>query len=269
MRTRHLYAAVAVAALLGTGVVAGATASQQAVHIAPSGSDAALSCPGGMVRLSHEFDENASIFPGDPSPEIEVLFTAEDDGFLLESVKTGTHTGTHLSAPGHFIAGATTVDDLPASDFAWPAYVVDVTERVATNPDFQLSVADIRALERTQGTIPAGALVILRTGFDARFGTPAYLDTAPGFSGAAVSWMFKQRDIKGVASDTFGPDATSDENFMASYRAYQAGGITIENMAGVGQLHRTGDVVIASTVRLADGSGYQTDPLGCLRSTAS
>jgi kynurenine formamidase len=257
---------VVVLATVALGLTATTAFAARGIFLRGGGhSNAKLECPGGMARLGHVFDANASIFPGDPAPEITIVNTIDVDGFLLERVTTGTHTGTHLSAPGHFIAGAPTVDQLPASDFAWPAYVIDVRTRTAADPDFQLTVADVRKYERQVGKIPAGAMVILYTGFQDRWATPGYLDTAPGISAAAVKFLFAQRGIKGVGSDTFGPDASSDVDFEASTEVYSNGGVTIENIANLDQLHLTGDLIIAPTTALAAGSGFLTDPLGCLR----
>jgi kynurenine formamidase len=262
MQRRRFGAFVAATVVVGSLAVTGTVAAVgNGVKI---DAEAELSCPGGIVRLGHVLDESAVIFPGDPVPSIEQVATIPEDGFLVEEVSIGTHTGTHLSAPGHFIEGAPTVDDLAGSDFVWPAYVIDVRQRVAADPNFQLSVADLRAFERREGRIPRGALVILFTGFQDRWPTEAYFDTAPGFSTEAISWMFATRRIKGVGTDTFGPDASSDTDFLASFTTYELGGVTIENMTGLDQLHNKGDIVIASVTRLRDGSGYQTDPLGCL-----
>ncbi len=247
-------AGIAIAQIGGTTVTGGSTGS----------SPAQLSCPGGIVRLGQVFSESASVFPGDPVPDINIAFDYVPDFFRLETVFTGTHTGTHLSAPSHFIAGATTVDQLPAKDFAWPVYVIDVRSRMA-NPNFKLSRQDIKNYEIANGPIPSGALVALLTGYGSRYGTPAYLDTAPGFAAPAIDFMFKERFIKGIGTDTFGPDATSDTRFAASTAVYANGGITIENMRGLEQLHINGDIVIAPTTALLNGSGFLTDPLGCRR----
>jgi kynurenine formamidase len=267
MKKKHLIVASALLCL-GAPVAIATTvnAASNAVNISTDGSDAALKCPGGMARLSQVLTTTAPIFPGDPVPAIDINNTIAADGFLVEKVTFGTHTGTHLSAPGHFIEGATTVDDLPASSFVFPAYVIDIRARTAADPDFQLSVAEVKAYERQVGSIPKGALVILYTGFQARWPGESYSDTAPGISEAAVNWLFSARRIKGVGSDTFGPDASSDTDFAASTAVYTNGGVTIENMAGLDQLHKRGDIVMAPTVRLVDGSGYQNDPIACLRS---
>lgn len=260
-----------VAALAATAVVAGAAGAAGArfgVEVRGSGGGGAgalLRCDGGMTRLSHVLFEGASVFPGDPLPSVDVLSTAEDDGFRLELVSTGTHTGTHLDAPGHFRPGGRTVDELEAEELVWPAYVIDVRARMAApgDDDFQLTVDDIRQVERRQGRIPNGALVIIQTGFDAKFGTPDYDGPAPGFGGDTVQWLFDERHIGGVGSDTYGPDATSDGGFSATDTALGNDGIAMPGLNNLDSLNRTGDIVIAGVIPLEEGSGYQIDPLAC------
>jgi kynurenine formamidase len=230
------------------------------------GGGAALQCPRGMARLGHIFDQNASVFPGDPAPQVEIVATIEANGFLVEEVTTGTHTSTHIDAPGHFIAGARTIDDLRAEEFVWPTYVIDVRDRIAAPgpDDFQLSISDIRAYEQQNGRIAKGSMVIIRTGFETKFRTPAYADPAPGFSGDAVNWLVANRQIGGVGSDTFGPDATSDAAFAATYNILAADKIALPGLTNLAQLQVKGDLIMAPAVALRDGSGYQVDPLACL-----
>jgi kynurenine formamidase len=251
-----------VAALAVTGVAAGNSFK----ITGGGGSGAKLECPRGIARLGHVFDENASVFPGDPSPHITLAATIEANGFQVEEVTTGTHTGTHLDAPGHFIAGGRTVDQLVGKELVWPLYVIDVRQRMAAAADdgFQLSVADIRAYEKENGKIKNGSMVVIRTGFDAFFGTPAFLDAAPGFSGAAVQWMVDQRNIGGIGSDTFGPDATSDADFSATFTILNNNRVALPGLNSLESLQVKGDIIMAPTVALRNGSGYQTDPLGCL-----
>lgn len=230
------------------------------------GGNARLECPRGMARLGHVFDETASVFPGDPAPSISIVANIPDNGFRVEEVRTGVHTGTHIDAPGHFIEGARTIDDLAATEFVWPAYVIDVRARMAATADdgFQLTADDVRAYERQNGKIKKGSMVIIRTGFDQLFRTPAFLEAAPGFSGDAVNWMVANRQIGGVGSDTFGPDATSDADFSATYNILAANKVALPGLNNLAALQTKGDLIIATAVALRDGSGYQTDPLACL-----
>lgn len=233
-----------------------------------SESQQALSAPT-VVRLGHILDSTAPLFPGDPPFSSTIWNTIAKDGYKLELISMGTHTGTHVSAPCHFITGATCIDQLPASAFVLPAYVLDVRCRVASDPDhadFKLSIQDVKDFEASIGKkIPNHAIVILFTGFQDKWGTPAYYDKAPGFSTDAVNWMVAKRGIASLGADTFGPDASTDPNFEGSTAIFTAGGTTFENLAGLEQLHTYGDTVIATPDRLKDGSGFPTSPIAILR----
>lgn len=239
-------------------------------------SNAALTCPGGMTRLGHVFNEDANIFPDDPETMIEVIYEVVPDGFLLEKLTASTHTGTHIDAPAHFVEGLRTIDDLDASEFVWPAYVIDVRDRVeaegvvydaetgAIDAGFQLTKKDIKDYEKVYGKIPKGAMVIIHTGWEDKFGTPAYEnDLAPGFAGDAVVWMFNARKIGGIGSDTFGPDSYTDEFFDATYQALLADGVAMPGLNNLDTLDVNGDLMIATAVAIEDGSGIQVDPISC------
>lgn len=218
-----------------------------------------------VVTLAHVLRTDSPIFPGDPLFTIDIFNTVADDGYLLEQINLGTHTGTHVSAPCHFIEGAPCVQDLPAKMFIRPVVVIDVRDRVdCEGGDFQVTKADIRSWERAHGTIPQGAIVMLNTGFGSKFFQPGYYDDAPGFAGAAATWLMKPvaqggRGAAGTGSDTFGPDATSDGDFSATYETLLAGGVTIENAVRLEKLPAQGATIIFLPARLDQGSGFQTN----------
>lgn len=221
-----------------------------------------------VVSVAQPLRTNSPLFPGDPVFTSELWTTVETDGYKLENIALGTHTGTHMSAPCHFIDGALCVDDLPAKMFVRKAVVIDVRARVAVEGgDFQVTKQDIRDWERQNGRIPEGAMVLLETGFSADFFNDHYFDDAPGFSGEAVAWLMRStgqggRGAAGTGSDTFGPDATSDVNFDASYETYLAGGVTLENLAHLERLPAQGATIVFLPALLKDGSGFQTNVIG-------
>jgi kynurenine formamidase len=271
-RARNAKSTKVVAMTAAMVAIATATGFAAGNNFKVSGGDgggAKLECPRGMARLGQKFSVDASVFPGDPVPQITIVATIAADGFLVEKVNTGVHTGTHLDSPGHFIEGGRTVDQLAAEEFVWPAYVVDVKARMAAVADdgFQLSVADIKAYEKANGKIKPGSMVIIRTGFDKFYGTPAFLNDTPGFSAAAVQWMVDNRNIGGVGSDTFGPDASTDSTFGATYTILNNNRVAIPGLNNLDALQVKGDIMMAPTVALKNGSGYQTDPLACLGRT--
>ena len=218
-----------------------------------------------VVTLAHVLRTDSPIFPGDPLFTIDIFNTVEDDGYKLEQINLGTHTGTHVSAPCHFILGAPCVEDLPAKMFIRPVVVIDVRDRVrCEGGDFQVTKNDIRAWERRNGNIPQGAIVLLNTGFGDHFFDASYYDDAPGFAGDAATWLMKPvsqggRGAAGTGSDTFGPDATTDGDFSATYETLLAGGVTLENVVRLEKLPAQGATIIFLPARLDEGSGFQTN----------
>jgi hypothetical protein len=128
---------------------------------------------GRAVFLSHVNDpDSVSLFPGDPEFVIEQVASVEADGFYMNKVSEGEHTGTHFSAPCHFHDGERCADQLAARDFFFPAVVIDVRTAARANADYAISVGDVKAFERRHGRIPAGAAVIAWTGWQDKWARP-------------------------------------------------------------------------------------------------
>jgi kynurenine formamidase len=148
--------------------------------------------------------------------------------------------------------------------------VIDVRARVAASGGhFTLGTNDLQRFERAHGRIPAGGCVLLLTALSGHY-TPArgpgraddYFDPTPGFTAAAVAWLFEQRRIKAVGSDTSGPDATSDTGYSATATALQHGGLTVENVGPrLADMRPFGDQVSINGAR-PRFSGFQTGITG-------
>ena len=104
----------------------------------------------------------------------------------------------------HFAEGRWTNSEIPVERFVGPAIVIDVAAKAAANPDYLLTVEDIAAWETAHGRIPEKAIVLLRTGWSARWPDKrAYLgDDTPGdathlhfpsFGPEAAAWLAKER----------------------------------------------------------------------------
>lgn len=264
---------------VSAGFVVGATNNEVKITGAGHGR-AVVKCLGGMTRLGHALDENTSVFPFDPAIHIDLEYTVAGDGFRVEDIDTGAHAGTHLDVPSHFIEGARSIDQLSAEEFVWPAYKIDVRNMVFNND--QVEKSDIRDYERDHGRIRPGSLVILQTGAEEFFGLDGAGDSRvvdadgnaqnvddlfdfenAGFSGAAVQWMFDNRDIAGVGSDAYGPDAATDVNFDATFTTLDNDGVALVAIANLDSVSVRGDVIMAPAPNLTDGSGFSVDPLAC------
>jgi len=121
-----------------------------------------------IIDLSHTIHNDIQIYPGDPVPEISRGLTHEEDYCHVDVLTLGSHTGTHIDAPYHFLAKGKKIDELPVERFVGEGILVDVsgkTDRALIRPD---------DLEPYQKEIANGNFVIFKTGRDKFFGNSRY-----------------------------------------------------------------------------------------------
>ncbi len=121
-----------------------------------------------IIDLSHTIHDEIQIYPGDPEPSIRRGLTHEKDYCHVDILTLGSHTGTHIDAPFHFLKEGEKIDELPVQRFVGDGVLVDVTgksDRELIEPD---------DVEPYENEIAAGDFVILKTGRDKYFGTSKY-----------------------------------------------------------------------------------------------
>src|SRR6516164_11341235 len=68
-------------------------------------------------------------FPDNPSIEIDTLTHVErGDVCTLSALRMGTHTGTHIDAPIHFLPGGSGVEEVPLDHLMGPARVIEIKD---------------------------------------------------------------------------------------------------------------------------------------------
>jgi kynurenine formamidase len=219
-----------------------------------------------LVSLSHVNDPATTcLYPGDPPFELETVATVEEDGYYLRYVRQGEHTGTHWGAPGHFNVGEALADELEVEDLCRPAVKIDVREQCVRDPDYQVTIADLEWWERRHGRIPGESFVIIWTGWDARWGTGAFLNEddsgtlhQPGFALETVRWLAESGRIGhrgGTGTDTFGPDPGTDRSYAVSRLVYRRHRVSLEILANLAALPPTGSHVLCGGQINRAGSG--------------
>lgn len=74
-----------------------------------------------------ELSEELPVYPGDPGIQIrQVQSMAKGASCNLSRLMFGSHSGTHIDAPGHFIPEGAGVDRIPISALIGPARVMEV-----------------------------------------------------------------------------------------------------------------------------------------------
>ena len=95
------------------------------------------------------------VYPGDPAIRIGVHSAiARGDPANVSTLALGSHSGTHVDAPSHFLSGGDTVDRLPLERLVGPAVVLDVSR----------GAGGIGAEELAEHDLADRRRVLLRTG---------------------------------------------------------------------------------------------------------
>lgn len=169
-----------------------------------------------IIDISQPLRAGMPVWPGDPPVAIDRL----NEGLpAVSALRLGTHVGTHVDPPAHFVAGAATVDQLPLTTLIGPAWVAHL---VGPGPI-------TAALLAGAGVPPGTARLLLRTANSARASAifdPGYVALAPD----AAEWLLARR-IRLI-----GIDAPSIEPFDAAgepvhHRLLGAGVIIVEGLA--------------------------------------
>ena len=98
--------------------------------------------------------------------------TIPSGGFYSQKWTFGEHSGTHMDAPGHFVAGRRLSPEITPQVLIVPIVVVDISRRAAEDPDAMLLPDDLVRFERRHGRIPEGALVAMNSGWAEKIGDP-------------------------------------------------------------------------------------------------
>ena len=219
-----------------------------------------------VVDLSWPVHDGIPQWPGDPSVEFETVADIENDGYFLRRFSMGEHSGTHLSAPSSFhpdASGHPRINEFSPQDLVRPGIVIDVTAQADADRDYALTMNDILDWESDHGPVPQGCLALLRTGWQARWSSPAdYLGGTsvsrlhfPGFGLDAARLLLEGRNVAGLGADTAGVEPGADTEFSVSRLALEKRRIVLENLTNLDLLSPTGALLVIGLLRLEGGSG--------------
>jgi kynurenine formamidase len=224
-----------------------------------------------LVDLTHTFDTTTLVWPTSDGLRLEKIAGGMTPGgwyYASNVVHMTEHGGTHLDAPIHFGAGRQTADQVPLTRLVGPAVVIDVTAQASQDADYLITPEDVTRWEAAHGTIAPGSLVLLRTGWSARWPDAArYLGTAlkgqagvaqlhfPGLHPDAATWLVSQRRIGAIGIDTASMDRGQSTTFE-THRILSAVEVPgFENLTNLDRLPSRGSVLIALPMKVGGGSG--------------
>jgi arylformamidase len=158
-------------------------------------------------------------FPGDPSFRLESTHRLQDGGaYNVAQLSLGTHTGTHVDAPFHFLPDGATVDDLPLEILLGKARVVDLGGRDAVDRA-DLEAADLREDLR----------VLLKTRNSGQLRQQAFQEDYVYLTPDAATYL-AQVGIKLVGFDYLSIEKFGSRDFAAHRALLEAGVVIVEGL---------------------------------------
>lgn len=219
------------------------------------------------IDLTHAFDTNTPHWKGFQPMGRKSLFQYDKDGFLVEEFCHVGQWGTHIDPPAHFHKGLRTVEDIPVQEMFLPLVVLDVHAQANANPDYVLTMADVKSWEKRHGKIPAGAFVAMRTDWSSRWPDEAKMQNVgpdgnahyPGWSLETLKYLYEVRKITATGHETTDTDpglATSKDDYSLESYILKQNHYQIELLASLDQVPEAGAVAIVTWPKAAHGSGF-------------
>ena len=212
---------------------------------------------GRMVDLSHEIVDGMTTHPGIPGPRITTFLGraesaaryAAGTSFEIGRIELVANTGTYLDSPAHRFEGA---PDLAA--LALPR-VADLSGMVIDLDGHEGAIEPAHLDLDPAG--PRGRAVLVRTGWDRHWGTPAYLSGNPFLTeAAAVALVEAGAALVGI--DSLNADSLLDGRRPAHTTLLGAGLPLVEHLTALGALPPSGFRFFAVPPRVA---GMATFPV--------
>jgi len=207
---------------------------------------------GRVVDLSRRVEPKMPVYPGDPEVSFEPAAVLEEDGVNVLRVCMGSHSGTHVDAPYHFVVEGSRIDELDLTLFFGPAAMLDVRGR---GPRSRITAEDMRPFA---SMLSPGVIAIVRTGWEVHYGTSLYYEHPFLDSGAAR--VLLNAGVRTVAIDALSVDETvadgpHPEGYPAHHAILGAGGVIAENLANLGAVDFPQPFVSLLPLRLGGADG--------------
>ena len=207
-----------------------------------------------IIDLTMTIEEGMQTFPTHWHPFVEITQLGRHGIENRETRKLvlGTHTGTHIDAPRHFIPSGGTVDQIPLDQLVGPASVLDFshikTGQEVGSSDLEQAIGD-RPVER----------VLLRFNWCRMLGTMAYYSDQPYLTEDAAQWLV-DKGCRLVGMDVAMPDNPKNSRHgpkdSPNHKILLGNGVVIlEYLVNLREIRRPVVQLVVAPIKIRDGDG--------------
>lgn len=223
---------------------------------------------GKWIELSREVSLKTPHHSAFPDMKMRKLYDYPNgDGFQAHEYTIPGQYGTHIDAPVHMsnpMAGG--LDIFSPEELVLPLCVINLEDKVEVNPDYMLTVEDIKNWEAEYGKIPENAFVAFQSGWGKRktyeeiencdeYGVSHY----PGWSIEALKYLREERKVKAIGhepADTDPAFVANKEGWVAERYWLSEDNYQVELLVNLEKCTATGSVIIVSFPKVVEGSGF-------------
>ncbi len=178
-----------------------------------------MTTPRRVIDVSVPNGPGQHVYPGDPEPRVEsVRRIASGDPCNLSLLNMGSHTGTHVDAPYHFLADGPRLGEVPLDRMVGPCLVADLRGRRAVDA---ASLAGV-AIER-------GDILVCLTDNSARWNAPSFQRDFTFITRDAADVLVERR-VRAIGMDYLSIEEFGSPDFPVHHRLLGAGIFVIEGL---------------------------------------
>lgn len=192
-----------------------------------------------LIDLTVNVSPASRVWPGDKQPEFKQMATLAGDEVNLSRFNMNSHTGTHIDAPSHFIAGGATIDEIPLDRCHGRAVIYRSPEKP------QGGEIELEEFKASGVTLNEDDILIVDSGVRELRGDDRYYEDFPVPSAALLKWLLA-KGIKCYGTDCPSIDPLDSESHKNHKLLLRQGVPIVENLTNLDGLNEFEELVFSA-----------------------
>ncbi len=183
-------------------------------------------------------------------------YSYKEEGFeATRYIMPCDQIGTHIDAPAHWDPEYPAIDEFPATFAVRPLVIISIAAKVAKNPAYHLTMADVIEWEKANGDIPEGSVVFIRSDWSQLWSSPGFARkrSFPGIKLEALKYLHLERKILFHGHEPLDTDMTA--RFEGESWLMHNGYAQAEAVANLDKVPEKGALVTIGYNKLQGGTG--------------
>jgi arylformamidase len=150
-----------------------------------------------ILDLTYDVQSNMMTFeaPWHPPVSVDQIGKHDEVGRETRKISFGTHTGTHIDAPAHFIKNGSTIDSIPLERLIGEICIIDLSFLKNNTKVTREMLQNFKTSKK----------MLFKFGWGKHWNTSLFFKSHPYFSLDAAKYLISQK-VELIALDTPSPD---------------------------------------------------------------